>query len=138
MIQSDLVLSSGLVISPEFVVSPDLVQAYSYLGFTQVTTDTSNHNHTTLVRKSIIKLMKCTNRTLWARYGQYLSLPGEPEEGSDGLLNMMCRMVGELLLRPIDPKNQSVHDFHPIYWTPPYWICQDFWWVKTSIKLLMM
>jgi len=115
MIQSDLVLSSVLVISPEFVVSPDLVQAYSYLGFTpQVTIDsTSNHNHTTLVRKSVIKLTKCTNRTLWARYGQYLSLPGEPEEGTDALLNMMCRMVGEILLRPIDSKKTIGTRFPP-------------------------
>jgi len=47
-------------------------------------------------------MTKFTNRTLWGRFGKYLSLPGEPDEGSESLINFICRIVSDLLVRPIN------------------------------------
>ena len=104
MLQSDQVGTSALVIAPDFQLTSDLRQAYTYLGFYEETNPADN-SRLMFRRNSVIKLAKFTNRTLWGRFGKYLSLPGEPDEGSDPLLNFMCRIVFQLMLRPINSTN---------------------------------
>lgn len=54
-------------------------------------------------RQSIVKISKFTNRVMWGRYGHYLSHSDIVTEGFDAIVQLQCRLVAELFLRPLNP-----------------------------------
>ncbi len=70
-------------------VSKNNIQAFKNLGF--------------ILKDLVIKLLEFTNRTLWACYGQYLSIGSMKDKTSETADNFICRVVSQLLLREIDP-----------------------------------
>jgi hypothetical protein len=96
MVQGEVVGSTSLTIVPSFTLYDSVQQAYNSLGFSKITSP--KHNQATVFsRNAIIKLSRFTNRILWGRYGQYISMQEEcTVEGAT--LNMYCRMVSDLFL----------------------------------------
>ena len=51
-----------------------------------------------------MKLSKFSNRMMWGRYGSYLSMINDQEfvpDGFDSIFQMQCRLVSQLLFRPL-------------------------------------
>jgi hypothetical protein len=109
LMQSEFRKSSALIISPE-VDCDDVAQAYQYMGFE--ISQMKKSNRTIFARKSIIKLSTFTNRIMWAQYGNYLTLPEVAEDRVHAAKNIMCRLLGELLVRPLDPATCIAMRFH--------------------------
>ena len=100
MVQGDLVGSTSLTIVPSVTMSDSVQQSYISLGFSKITSPKQNQP-TVFSRNAIIKLSRCTNRILWGRYGEYISMQEECTVGG-AILNMYCRMVADLFL-PLHP-----------------------------------
>ncbi len=111
LIQGELVASSRLVLVPDFILPSQVVAAYKHSGFSTLPNE-SNPERTILTRKTVIKMTHFTNRSLWARFGRYLSLPSETD--AEGPSNFVVRIFGHLLLRPID-HNASINMRVPMH-----------------------
>ena len=102
MMQADHNESTALTIAPEFLVSLDTKNALLSLGFSMETSP-KNKDCNVFIRQSIIKISKFTNRVMWGCYGRYLSHTDAGTEGFDAIVQLQCRLVAELLLRPLNP-----------------------------------
>lgn len=102
MIQADHNESTALTLVPEFIVSLDTKNALLSLGFTMETYP-KNPNLQVFTRQSVVKISKFTNRVMWGCYGLYLSHADVVTEGMDAIVQLQCRLVAELLLRPLQP-----------------------------------
>jgi hypothetical protein len=99
IVQSDHVHSTSISIVPEFML-PDVGTTYTYLGFSKKAA-TKTTDATVFTRNSPIKISKFTNQIMWGRYGTHLTMCNEVPEGMESLLQMQCRLVSQLLLRPM-------------------------------------
>jgi len=119
LVQSDQEKNSKVAIYPDFEMSPDVCEALMCYGFAEVR-HPSGDGRTCFTRNSVLQLAKFTNRTMWGRFGKYLSLPSNgTDETLEPLLNLYCSIVHQLLLQPInsanliglryDPKNLDKH-----------------------------
>ena len=101
MMQADHNESTALMIAPEFLESLDTKNALLSLGFSMETSPKNDCN--VFIRQSVIKISKFTNRVMWGCYGRYLSHTDAGTEGFDAIVQLQCRLVAELLLRPLNP-----------------------------------
>ena len=101
MVQGDVVRSTALTIAPFFTMSDSVEKAYISLGFSKITSQT--HDQPTLFfQNAIIKLSRFTNRVMWGRFGQYISMQEECST-ENAIPNMYCRFVSDLFLHPHHP-----------------------------------
>jgi hypothetical protein len=102
LVQSDHVQSTSIYFVPEFILS-DVSDTYTFGGFSKKIL--SKHKGSTVFsRQSIMKLSKFSNRMMWGRYGSYLSMINDQEfvpDGFDSIFQMQCRLVSQLLFRPL-------------------------------------
>jgi hypothetical protein len=86
LVQGDQVKTTALTLNPERDFQENLPEAYISLGFTP--SNSSNDKYPSYSRTSMIKMPKFTNRTIWSRYGKFVSLSDEADD--DPLLQMLC------------------------------------------------
>jgi hypothetical protein len=98
LVQGDQVKTTTLTLNPEHDFQENLPEEYVSLGFTPL--NSSNNKYPSYLRTSMIKMPKFTNRTIWSRYGKFVSLSDEVDD--DPLLQMFCRTVSHLLLHPMN------------------------------------
>jgi len=105
LVQSDQEKNSKVAIYPDFEMSADVCEALMCYGFAEVR-HPSGDGRTCFSRNSVLQLAKFTNRTMWGRFGKYLSLPSDgTDETLEPLLNLYCSIVHQLLLQPINSAN---------------------------------
>ena len=102
MIQADHNDSTELMLAPEFNVSIDTKNSLLSLGFSMETSP-KNKAFQVFTRQSVVKISKFTNRVMWGRYGLYLLHSNVVMDGFDAIVQLQCRLVAELLLRPLNP-----------------------------------
>lgn len=100
LVQAYIVQSTALTIAPLFTMSDSVERAYMSLGFSK--SILPQREHAVLTRKAVFELPRFTNRIMWGRYGQYISLEEECSSG-EAIPNMYCRFVLDLFLHSHDP-----------------------------------
>ena len=102
LVQSDHVQSTSIYFVPEFILS-DVSDTYTFWGFSKKIS--SKHKGSTVFRRqSVLKLSKFSNRIMWGRNGSNLSMITDHDfepDGFDSIFQMQCRLVSQLLYRPL-------------------------------------